>query len=55
MIEHGGDITAKSAPGEGTTILITFPSRRTEVMRDRKEGKNEYLFSSSELLLKMSR
>jgi signal transduction histidine kinase len=32
MIEHNGDITAKSTKGEGTTIIITFPSKRVRVI-----------------------
>lgn len=41
MIEHGGNISAKSIHGEGATIIITFPSRRVRVVSGEREAQNE--------------
>ena len=38
IAEHNGDISAKSTNGAGTTILITFPSKRVYAEADGRKG-----------------
>jgi len=45
IIEHGGGITAKSAPGEGTTVIITFPARRVKIVPALSGGKGRHVLA----------
>ena len=36
---HGGDVTAKSKPGEGSTFIVTMPSTHPQKAQDETPGE----------------
>ena len=36
---HGGDVTAKSKPGEGSTFIVTIPSTHPQKVQDKTPGE----------------